>query len=347
MAELHFCNVCDTSVPQADIDSGAATHQGERCICPDCRDLLGVGAPSGGRFSSILGSILAIIALFFALWVWWDADQARTDFRAEISTSFADQGQVFSDKLTEKLTELREELDQDSGLTATQISQIGDRLASMEEDLGQKLVDLRQETEQIGQLAMEIESLGKRLGQAEAATEVLGERQREQRGSQETLRDQIDLVATQLRDLAARGPASGDNATEAASEFAPKITSLLRQLQSDDQDKRLDALEKISSQDDPRLVPHLIPLLSDPYEFNRFYAAKTLGDWRSKMSAPHLIEALLDEISFVRQAAVQSLRQITSQNFGFEHQAEETERKNAYNSWKTWWSTNGKAFLDG
>jgi HEAT repeat protein len=346
MAELHFCNVCDTSVPQADIDSEAATHLGDRCICPECRQLLGQSGKAGGGQSGLIASVIAAGAILLATWVWWDGDQARDEFRTEIATSFTSQGQGFAQKLDEKLGLLRSDMDRDSGLTTTQLGQIGDRLASMEEDLGKKLGDLQLETEQIGQLAMEIESLGKRIGQAEAASEVLSERQREQRGSQETLRDQIDLVATQLRDLAARGPAAGAGEGGAASEFAPKITSLLRQLQSDDQDKRLDALEKISSQDDPRLVPHLIPLLSDPYEFNRFYAAKTMGDWRSKMSAPHLIEALLDEISFVRQAAVQSLRQITGQNFNFDHQAVEAERKKAYDSWKTWWSTNGKAFLD-
>jgi HEAT repeat protein len=215
-------------------------------------------------------------------------------------------------------------------------------LSKLAEEVEKEFSELRQQTDQFAQFALEIESLSKRTGQAEASLEVLGERQREQRGTQETLRDQIELASVQLRELAERGPVEGGTAQEA---FPPKITGLLRQLQSDDQDSRLDALEKLSGQNDDRLIPHLIPLLTDPYEFNRFYAAKTMGDWRAKLAVPHLIEALLDEISFVRQAAAQSLRQVTGQKFGFDHQAGDEERKKAYDSWKTWWTTNGKTFL--
>ncbi len=342
MAELHFCNVCDASVPLADIESGSAVRAGDRCICPGCRDLLDTQSTASGPMG-LVGTVLAVLALFASVWVWWDRGEKHDNFRTEVQAAFTTQKTGYDNKLDNKLGEIRELIDQESGLTATQLSTISDRLAVLSQDAEKQFEELRTQTEQFAQFAMEMESQGKRLGQAEASVQVLGERQREQRGAQETLRDQIDLLGVQLREMAERGPASSGAAEEA---FAPKITGLLRQLQSDDQDQRLDALEKLSGQNDDRLIPHLIPLLTDPYEFNRFYAAKTMGDWRAKSSVPHLIESLLDESSFVRQAAATSLRQITSQNFGYDYQAEEASRQKAYESWKTWWSTNGKSFLD-
>ncbi len=341
MAELHFCNVCDSSVPLADIESGAALRAGDRCICPNCRDLMDTQTTAAGPMG-LVGTVLAILALVAAVWVWWDQGKKQESFRLEVQESFSIQGKGYDNKLDHKISQIRELLDQESGLTSTQLATISDRLAMLGQDAEKQFEELRTQTEQFAQFALEMESLGKRLGQAEASLQVLGERQREQRGAQETLRDQIDLLGVQLREMAERGPASSGAAEEA---FAPKITGLLRQLQSDDEDERLDALEKLSGQNDDRLIPHLIPLLTDPYEFNRFYAAKTMGDWRAKNAVPHLIESLLDEIAFVRQAAAQSLRQITSQNFGYDYQAEEDARKASYESWKTWWSTNGKTFL--
>jgi HEAT repeat protein len=290
----------------------------------------------------LVGTVLAILALVAAVWVWWDQGKKQQGFREEVQAAFTTQREGYDSKLDVKLGQIRELLDQESGLTSTQLATISDRLATLGQDAEKQFEELRTQTEQFAQFALEMESLGKRLGQAEASLQVLGERQREQRGAQETLRDQIDLLGVQLREMAERGPASSGAAEEA---FAPKITGLLRQLQSDDEDSRLDALEKLSGQNDDRLIPHLIPLLTDPYEFNRFYAAKTMGDWRAKISVPHLVESLLDEIAFVRQAAAQSLRQITSQNFSYDYQADEEARKASYESWKTWWSTNGKTFL--
>ncbi|NQU47804.1 MAG: HEAT repeat domain-containing protein [Planctomycetes bacterium] len=341
MAELHFCNVCDASVPLADIESGAAQRAGDRCICPGCLELLESPTGTSGPLG-LVGTVIALMAVMAAVWVWWDHSKKQDAFRLEMQSAFSDQRDGYEGKLVAKLDEIRQELDQESRLTSTQLAQISDRLALLGQDAEKQFEELRTQTDQFAQFALEIESLGKRIGQAEASLQVLGERQREQRGSQETMRDQLDLLSVQMREMAERGPADGGAGEEA---FQPKITALLRQLQSDDQDDRLDALEKLSGQNDDRLVPHLIPLLTDPYEFNRFYAAKTMGDWRAKTSVPHLIESLLDEISFVRQAAAQSLRQITAQKFGYDYQAEEADRQKAYESWKTWWTTNGKTFL--
>ncbi len=347
MAELHFCTVCGVSVPQAEVDSGNAVVQGERSVCPDCMGLLGVveGGRSSGGGGGLVAFFLAVIALGGAGYVWWDGDQARQRLREDTADTLEVQAKMYAGTVEDKIQEVLTAIDRESGLTAAQIDELGDRLSSVEETMDGRLRSLQEETEQLGQLALEIDALGRRLGKSEAELMLATERLAEQRGVASALRDRLDTLEATQRDLAARGPAAGSG-EGSAEEFPPAIAGLVRQLRSSDQDERLDALEKLSTQEDARLVPHLIPMLTDPYEFNRFYAAKTLGDWRSKPSVPHLVEALMDEIGFVRQAAVQSLRLITGQNFRYDHNGTEAKRKQAYDAWTTWWNTNGKSFLE-
>ena len=315
-------------------------------MCPKCVEMLGLLAPkSSGGGGGVVPTILAVVALAGAGYAWWDGDQGRQRVRDDVAGTLETQAGVYSEKLDDKIEEVLAAIDRESGLTAAQIGELGDRLRSVEETMDGRLKTLQAETEQLGQLALEIDAMGRRIGKTEAELTLATERLGEQRGVASALRDRLDTLEASQRELAARGPAaSGEGSAE---EFPPAIAGLLRKLRSSDQDERLDALEKLSAQEDERLVPHLIPMLTDPYEFNRFYAAKTLGDWRSKASTQHLIESLLDEIGFVRQAAVQSLRLITGQNFRFDHDGSETDRKQGYDAWKTWWNTNGKSFLEG
>lgn len=347
MAELYFCTVCGVSVPQAELDSGRATNEGERSVCPECRELLGVSTPGrkGGGGGSFVALIFAVVALGGAAWAWWDGDQARQRVREDMAGALETQAEVYGEILNDKVAEVLAAIDRESGLSSAQISELSDRLGSVEDSMEERFRALQAETEQLGQLALEIEALGRRLSKSEAELTLASERLGEQRGVQSALRDRMDTLEATQREIAARGPATeGEGSAE---EFPPAIAGLVRQLRSSDQDERLDALEKLSTKEDERLIPHLIPMLSDPYEFNRFYAAKTLGDWRSKPAVPNLIESLMDEIGFVRQAAVQSLRLVTGQNFRYAHDASEDDRLAGYQAWKTWWNTNGKSFLEG
>jgi len=344
MAELHFCTVCGVSVPQADVDSGSAAVAGERCVCLDCNGLIAGALPRPSSGAGWIGLALAALVGVGAAWVWYDAQDQNDALRSEISGAFETQASAYNVKLGAVRSELREEMSRDSGLVSAQFEEWNRRLDEVQSSVDERLLALRQETEQLAQLALEIETLGRRIAKTEAETTLASERSGESRGVLESLRSRVELLESGVRDIESRGPVGPGEGSEA--EFAPQIAGLVRQLRSSDQDERLDALEKLSSQEDERLIPHLIPMLTDPYEFNRFYAAKTLGDWRAKPATPHLIEALLDEIAFVRQAAVQSLRLTTGQNFRFDHQATEDQRQAAYEAWKTWWGTNGKGFLE-
>jgi hypothetical protein len=59
-----------------------------------------------------------------------------------------------------------------------------------------------------------------------------------------------------------------------------------------------------------------------------------------------LIEALLDDYGFVRQAAMKSLRRITAQNFGYNHDGNAEALQAGYELWKSWWASNGTNFSE-
>ncbi len=344
MADILFCNLCNQSVTVSDLDAGTALRLGDRSLCPACQDLLGARthAKSAAGPLVFLMSILGVVGVLFLGYHGYRGQEA---FRGETQVAFESHAADAREEVKGKLADLKKELHEDLALLRTMGTANATNRGRLQADVHKDLKRLEDDIARLDAILTEQDAISKRLERSEATLSVVDQRQRESRRTMEKLRDEVELLSTQLRIAAQRGPASS---TE-ASVFSPQITGLLKLLQSTDKDERLDALNKIAPQADLRLVSHLLPLLSDPYEFNRFYAAKALGEWSAKDAAPHLIETLLDEISFVRQAALQSLHKLTGQNFRFDHQLDPSDPKNqtAYGSWKTWWSANGKNFLEG
>ncbi len=343
MADILFCNLCDQSVTVSDLDAGTALRLGERSLCPACQDLLGARASAKASAGPLvfLMSLLGVVGVIF---LGYRGYQEQKDFRGETQMAFATHAKDAEKVVDGSLSNLEKEIAEDLAILRTMGTANANNRAQLQTELRGDLKQLREDITRLDAILVEQDAISKRLERSEATLSVVDQRQRESRRTMEKLRDEVELLSTQFRNAAQRGPA----ASGIASDFTPQVTGLLKQLQSTDDKERLDALDKIAPQADLRLVSHILPLLSDPYEFNRFYAAKTLGEWGAKDATPHLIETLLDEMSFVRQAALQSLHQLTGQNFRFDHQLDPDDARNqtAYGSWKTWWTANGKGFLD-
>jgi hypothetical protein len=344
MADVFFCNLCDQSVPVSDLDSGAALRRGERTLCPSCREILkGVNPSRSGGGQA--GVFLGLLALAGVLFLHLRSQDSQDDLRQEgEATRLALRGELESSLVT-RLNNAKEKVREDIGLVSARGEALSRQLMDIENLARQEFAQLQDDIKRLEAVLAEQDALAKRIARSEATLSVIDERQRDSRRSLETFRDQVDLLALQIRENAKRPPsASGEGDS-----FTPQVAGLLKQLQNTDEKERLDALDKLSSQADLRLVPHVLPLLADPYEFNRFYAAKTLGEWGAKAAVPYLIEALLDEMSFVRQASLQALHHLTGQNFRFDHQGDPQGQKNqvALEGWRTWWAANGKGFLGG
>ena len=119
----------------------------------------------------------------------------------------------------------------------------------------------------------------------------------------------------------------------------------LEDLGSPDPGLRLDAVFALGQTKDVAVVPHVVPMLSDEDVFVRMVSAQVLGGLRAKVATPALIEALDDERSAVREAAVVALRSITNKKFDFDPVGKVQERARALEAWRSWWKRSGPEFL--
>ncbi len=119
----------------------------------------------------------------------------------------------------------------------------------------------------------------------------------------------------------------------------------LEDLESPDPGLRLDAVFALGQTQDLAVAPHVTPMLADEDVFVRMVSAQVLGALRAKSAVPALIEALDDDRSAVREAAVVSLRSISGQQFGFDPAGKGAERGRAVGAWRSWWQRSGAEFL--
>ncbi len=348
MAEVFFCNHCDQSVPLVEIEEGHAFRSGDRVLCSSCREHLEdalLPRNTGGGRGLVLALFVGLIGWAAAGGVWFQARQAREGLATGLESRLAG----IERDLASQARSLREQLAKEGenrSLLGGQVAALRDEQAGAWKEAQSKLQTIQATVEQFQQFAVDMEKTIQKVEELDATFAVTRDRLSAQRSAQEGLRDELARLSDRVKELD-RTASAERRKKEAASEFSPEIAALLRQLQDDDPEVRYNALERLQKVQDPKLLPHILPLLADPYEFTRFLAAHTLGEWGARPAVPHLIEALMDEVGFVRQAAVTTLRRLTGQNFGYDHNASLEERRKGYRSWKTWWAANGEAFLAG
>ena len=341
MSEVFFCNLCDQSVPLVEIQDGTALRVENRVLCAACRALLAQGGGRRRGYGGMLAALLACGALGVVGWLWYEGREQRSGADArwggELSQLRGELAQLGKD--------LRGRADQEQAeraLIGTQVGALRDEVTAATSAAAAQATELTEALAPLQPLPQLLDELRRRTDDLEAGASVAEDRQRSARSALDSLREQVAALNEQLT---AAQTAKAEQQAAAATSFSPEVAALLRDLQHEDGRVRYAALEKLEKVQDERLLPHVYPLLADPYEFVRFLAASLLGDWNVRPAAPHLIEALLDEKNFVRDAAARSLRRITGQSIPFDKDAPEAERQQAYQAWKTWWEQNGAGFV--
>lgn len=329
MTEVHFCNLCDQSVPQDQLEAGSAVRHAGRILCENCRDVLtlstgGSRPRSRGGAAALL--IVGLIGWAAAAYVWLEQEDLRMDAKLQAETSgvrLQTELLALESRVGERLARLDERASvQDASLALLRQDQ-----ARAAEALQVQLGALERSTERIPDLADLVERGEARIRDVEAARTLIGQEVTDLRALLEVVRGGV----SSLEERIAAAPAAAPSA-----DFPREVEDLLAQLRDADALQRSIALEKLGKLSDPRLIAYVEPLLRDSYEMNRFYAATSLGAWHADSSVPALIEALQDEYSLVRKAANDSLLLITGQDHGFDAKAPESERRKAYERWKSW-----------
>ena len=104
-------------------------------------------------------------------------------------------------------------------------------------------------------------------------------------------------------------------------------------------------MQSLGKTRDPRVVPHLVPLLKDGDIFVRMAVARLLGELGSHTAIPALIDALEDEEVSVRESALVSLRTLSGQSFPFDPKARDGDRSKRVKAWRDWWEEAAKTLL--
>ncbi|MDP6849857.1 MAG: HEAT repeat domain-containing protein, partial [Planctomycetota bacterium] len=320
-----------------------AQGEGERAVCPSCMSMIqgkdGGSSRSLGPwlfFTASLG-FLSVLASFLV----WKNFQTMASGYSQMQETFSKDVSLQLEASHSKLEKSLADYQNSRALLETQFERARTSLDNLRDDGQSRFSGFDASIEALASSVAELEDILSRLSRIEGTLSVVEDRQQAHRAIQENLRDELGRLSTQISRLEEAAPDTEE------SPFSSEVSALLRKLQDDDPEVRYAALEKLSAMQDPRLLPHIYPLLADPYEFTRFLAAHTFGDWDAKPSVPHLVEALLDEIAFVREAAVRSLRRLTGQSFNYDHDARESELQEGYRQWKAWWDSNGESFLLG
>jgi HEAT repeat protein len=370
---IHFCNVCNESVPQADVDEGRALLRNGRVICARCEAAMSALAPStaaparaepvlapppvppppvlraplpvagtvtpaaGALSPSLLLSAAALlIALGGGIYLFGRFDRRVKDLEGELArarTAEEQRSELASRELAGDVRALRTDVE---GVRAAD-GELARRLDDEAKEREAALAALRAQVDGISEWGAGVGSLEKTLERHEAE---LGELARE--GSE--LREELAALGERL---ARSGETDGDpSAVDSAPTPAPGAADAaatpawvqwLGGLASTDSGTRWRAVDSLGATGDRSVATHLVPMLRDSDIFVRMAAARHLGQLGAVEATPALIDALDDSEAGVREQALGALRALTGQDLPFDPLAKDAERAKRVKAWRDWW----------
>jgi len=384
--EIHFCDICNESVPQADLDQGRAFVRKGRVLCAKCDRAMGdpglfdqgaegsagdggaqgdggmgaaaapvrhprsnavkAGAEGGGGGGVLVG----LVALVFAA-----GSTAVVVGRIEEVKLEAD-GRYRS---------IAENLNDATGKVDRVQQRVADGIARLDSDLRGHFDGQKGEIEGVlANLRAEMEARGQRiaaLGDSVAALETelasdsgkVAKRIAAVDDEFSGLVKDLDFQRNRLIELEERvhGLATGGGLAAALNQpqadGQPAWHGLLADLGSSQAGIRLEAIYALGETGDQAVVPYIIPMLKDVDLFVRMATARMLEDLNARTAVPALIDALEDTETAVMESSMLALRKITGRSFNFEPSAPLADRARRVKAWRDWWKKEGDAFLAG
>ncbi len=336
--EVFFCDLCQESIPEQDLLSGQAVEIQGRRVCRVCRRKLVPPLPSArwAAFLALLAFLAAAGAGTFLLFQKKDLDRWRREEvsrREALARAWKQEG--------ERSRAQVETLEKEVRALGGRLERVG----KFQADLARTQADFMAALEAVkkdffslrASLEGKVLTLAERLSALETALE----------GN----RKGIEKLAKGLAQLKQRAPspvpspprsakgASLPKAPEAPARPAradlAKLEKMLGSSEADQRWKAVEALEKVHS---PRAVLLVCKALQDPDIWVRRLAAEALGRMGKAEAVGPLIEALADQESMIRAAALASLKTLTGKSFGFDPSGSPGARKRALNLWRAWWA---------
>jgi hypothetical protein len=365
---VYFCDLCNESIPQADLELGRAVRRNERLICAACEAAMSSGAahaapaapapveqpaphlvtPATHQPSS--SSSVAAVALAFSsvalvagvgasayLYRRLDEEAGRLEKQISDLERLAPQHALtVSANLKEEISERENEAAQ--ARSATQA-------------LAARVLELEQTAANAAALERRIDKLDARL----AAVDDLAYRVEHQTGAVDQLTLTVaELVAARARaaEQAALDPVRSSQPVSDGAVPSPPPASALWQkwvpdLESSDPGTRWQAVQALGETHDLAALPHLVPLLTDADIFVRMATCRSIANLGGMDAVPALIDTLEDEEAAVRDAALVALRTLTDQSIPFDPLARDADRSKRVKAWREWWEEASKELGKG
>ncbi len=371
---LHFCDVCNESVPEGDLARGEAVERAGRTVCRRCEEAMskgaeedaagGVVAPQAGEAPSaeaVAGQVSGAAAA---------AAESPAAVRSGAGTAWV--ALIFAAVMGAVLLDKVGNLEQRTGNLELDLSS---RLASLERGRGadaSRAVVREQETRATLEAARAAlaralaDGLAPAQRDAAAALEAVSGLATQQaelersltsgsaslRGSVASLRERAavledarELLEKRLAALEEGGVGLARAVAAPTEPAEPEWLDSLEKLQSGEAMVRMEAVYALGESRDVRVAPYLLPLLEDGDSLVCMAVVRILGDLEAKVAVPALIETLAHDHRAVREGAVIALRGITRRSFNFDPAASEEKRKARRDAWRGWWAKDGEEFL--
>jgi hypothetical protein len=364
--KIHFCDLCNESVPEADFAVGRAFRRQGRIVCATCDSIMsvhgpgpgagavtaaggpapagtavqatGVGASGAGASSaetSTRGAWIGAAALLFAAVSAWI-------FSGELSR-LRDQEHASRTGIEEGLRAVGRDLDEFSLRGQRRDDELEGRLratlAERQAEIGASLAALREEIRTRQKQLDGIDAALARLGEDVRDGELAAGRRIDDLLAQSMKsRQALDSLASRLQQTeVAQAQRGTSGSVPVPQPQGPKYAAQIGDLASNAASTRWNAVQSLGETGDPEVVPFLVPLLADSDVFVRMAVARVFGDLASPLAIEPLIEALEDEESVMREAAMAALHIITGRDFRFDPFAKPAERAKRVEAWRAWW----------
>jgi hypothetical protein len=349
--EVAFCDLCGTSVPAADLASGAAVKTQDKVVGICCLsalraarpDVLGSAAaarPATGE-SRLMVVAVVLLAAMAAATIFLDQRLASTETSWQSRHNDLKQAQRSDSEVLQTIS-----VNLDGVARRVDLDAFAERLAAIDGVVQQGGERGQKDLEQLRQ---ELAALRQELRTSQAATI-------DYRPLFDDLRQQLQRQAVALTELRAN-PVQVAAPRDAAPPVAPPEESVdagglpgplaeqVRKLQSGDPAIRFEAVDELVRSKNPDVLPHLLPVTTDPDSFVRRVTMDGLAGFRQPTAVEALLIGLGDSDDNVRDTAWRSLREITGQKFPFDAFNPSKEvRARGQQRWQEWWDKNKATF---
>lgn len=339
--EVHFCNVCNQSIPETALESGAAVRVEGRIVPVATPEAAVTRHPAAPARSALVVAGLVVVAAVAAsaIYLDWRMTESESRVRDEVASMSGSLGRS-SDRL--------DALDRRLATT----SSVAD-LVPLQDAVGDARELIRSDVRELQGLLV---AAAAREAELKDSLKELEAALVQQTARFTLLQDELGAVARDVSDLLARPaaapvearrtdvptPPSGE--PEAAGGLPAELAHHVMRLSDADDGTRFEAVDQLLMSKDERIYPHLLPLAKDPDLFVRRLVLEGLSEYRSPESVEAMLTALADPEEVVRHTAYLGLKRLTGEDIAFDAGASADQRGAMQRRWRQWWERNRDSF---